>query len=71
MNEEFWYEFAFSEGGGEGRQALSLAQRAKFRNEAPMITVFDHRGCKAHTNTEYKGKRAGNQVLHSLSRSLC
>ena len=23
--------------------------------KAPVITVFDHRGCTAHKNTEYKG----------------
>jgi heme/copper-type cytochrome/quinol oxidase subunit 3 len=30
--------------------------------QAPVITIFDHRGCTSHTNTEYKGKKAGNQV---------
>lgn len=48
-------------GGGEGRAALSLEQRAKFRNDAPVITVFDHRGCGSHSNKEYTGKKAGNQ----------
>ena len=48
-------------GGGEGRAALSLAQRNQFRNDAPVITVFDHRGCKSHSNSEYKGPKANGQ----------
>jgi hypothetical protein len=28
---------------------------------APVITIFDHRGCSAHDNTEYRGKKAGDQ----------
>ena len=28
--------------------------------KAPVITIFDHRGCTAHKNTEYKGAKAGS-----------
>ena len=59
-----------TDGQGEGRQAPTLKQRNQFRNEAPIITVFDHRGCKSHTNTEYKGKKAGNQVSLAFFMTL-
>jgi len=30
-------------------------------NAAPVITIFDHRGCTAHANTDYKGTAAGGE----------
>jgi len=35
--------------------------RSKFPGKAPVITVFDHRGCTAHTNKEYTGGKSGDQ----------
>ena len=29
-----------------------------FPGVAPVITVFDHRGCTSHSNVEYKGEPA-------------
>ena len=31
------------------------------QGKAPVITVFDHRGCTAHTNKEYTGGKSGDQ----------
>jgi hypothetical protein len=31
------------------------------KNAAPIITVFDHRGCAEHVNKEYTGPKAGNE----------
>lgn len=30
-------------------------------SRAPIITIFDHRGCSRHANKEYKGKLLGTQ----------
>jgi len=32
--------------------------RPGFPGNAPVITIFDHRGCKSHSNDEYKGQKA-------------
>jgi len=32
--------------------------RPGFPGVAPVITIFDHRGCNSHSNSEYKGERA-------------
>ena len=29
-----------------------------FPGNAPVITIFDHRGCTSHSNVEYKGEPA-------------
>ena len=50
--------------------ALTTSQKGKFCAQgaangscdaAPVITIFDHRGCTAHDNTDYKGKKSGDQ----------
>lgn len=42
-----------------GATSLSMAMDKSAR--APLITVFDHRGCSRHLNAEYKGKLTGDQ----------
>ena len=42
-----------------GTTSLSMAMDKTAR--APIITVFDHRGCSAHKNVEYTGRKAGDQ----------
>ena len=42
-----------------GATSLSMAMDKTAR--APVITVFDHRGCTAHKNAEYTGRRTGDQ----------
>jgi hypothetical protein len=39
-----------------GATSLNMAMDKSGR--APVITVFDHRGCSAHKNAEYKGPKA-------------
>ena len=39
--------------------ALSMAMDNTAR--APIITVFDHRGCTARKNVEYTGRKTGDQ----------
>jgi hypothetical protein len=34
--------------------------------KAPVITIFDHRGCTAHKNTEYKGA-----LTNSIDDEMC
>jgi len=38
--------------------ATSLNMALDKSGRAPVITVFDHRGCTAHKNAEYKGPKA-------------
>jgi hypothetical protein len=42
-----------------GATSLSMAMDKSAR--APIITIFDHRGCSRHSNTEYKGRLTGTQ----------
>ena len=42
-----------------GATSLSMAMDKTAR--APVITVFDHRGCTAHKNQEYTGPKSGDQ----------
>ena len=42
-----------------GATSLSMAMDKTAR--APVITVFDHRGCTAHKNAEYTGPKTGDQ----------
>merc|ERR1711998_484658 len=42
-----------------GATSLSMAMDKTAR--APVITVFDHRGCTQHKNTEYTGRKTGDQ----------
>ena len=39
----------------------SLNMAMDKRATAPVITVFDHRGCTAHKNAEYKGPKSNDQ----------
>jgi len=39
-----------------GATSLNMAMDKSGR--APVITVFDHRGCTAHKNTDYTGPKA-------------
>merc|ERR1711957_231514 len=39
-----------------GATSLNMAMDKSGR--APVITVFDHRGCTAHKNTDYSGPKA-------------
>ena len=41
-----------------GATSLSMAMDKTAR--APVITVFDHRGCTAHKNTEYTGPKSNS-----------
>ena len=36
------------------------------KGKAPVITIFDHRGCTAHKNSEYKGPASGDQVRNRV-----
>jgi hypothetical protein len=41
--------------------------KTKFPGKAPIITVFDHRGCKrGGPNKEYTGSKTGDQVPYPL-----
>ena len=42
-----------------GATSLNMAMDKSGR--APVVTVFDHRGCTAHDNTEYTGEKANSQ----------
>ena len=42
-----------------GATSLSMAMDKTAR--APVITVFDHRGCTQHKNAEYTGPKTGDQ----------
>ena len=42
-----------------GATSLSMAMDKTAR--ASIITVFDHRGCTQHKNTEYTGRKTGDQ----------
>ena len=42
-----------------GATSLTMAMDKSAR--APIITIFDHRGCSRHTNKEYTGKLSGTQ----------
>ncbi len=42
-----------------GATTLSMAMDKSAR--APIITIFDHRGCSRHQNNEYKGRLTGAQ----------
>jgi hypothetical protein len=42
-----------------GATSLNMAMDKSAR--APLITIFDHRGCSRHQNQEYKGKLTGGQ----------
>jgi len=49
-------------GAAAGAVALPLAANAKGAKDskAPVITIFDARGCADHKNVEYKGAKAGD-----------
>ena len=49
-------------GAAAGAVALPLASNAAIRKDqkAPVITIFDARGCKDHANKEYTGPKAGD-----------
>ena len=42
-----------------GATSLSMSMDKSAR--APIITIFDHRGCSKHTNKEYTGRLTGGQ----------
>ena len=42
-----------------GATSLNMAMDKSAR--APIITIFDHRGCSAHQNKEYTGRLSGTQ----------
>jgi len=42
-----------------GATSLSMSMDKSAR--APLITIFDHRGCSRHANVEYKGRKTGDQ----------
>ena len=42
-----------------GATSLTMAMDKSAR--APVITIFDHRGCSRHQNKEYKGTLTGGQ----------
>ena len=46
-----------------GASSLSMISDATKANggRAPIITIFDHRGCSRHANKEYTGKLLGTQ----------
>jgi hypothetical protein len=41
--------------------AQAMGGRFRSSAAAPVITIFDHRGCTAHANKEYTGSKTGNQ----------
>ena len=43
-----------------GATSLNMAVVRK-EGRAPVITIFDHRGCSRHQNKEYKGTLTGGQ----------
>jgi len=49
-------------GAAAGAVALPLAANAKIAKDqkAPVITIFDARGCVDHKNVEYKGAKSGD-----------
>ena len=49
-------------GKADARPDGIYINKTKFPGKAPIITVFDHRGCKAHANKEYKGSKANSEV---------
>jgi len=42
-----------------GATSLNMAMDKSAR--APIVTIFDHRGCSAHQNKEYNGRLTGGQ----------
>ena len=51
-----------------GKADAVYINKTKFPGKAPIITVFDHRGCKrGGPNKEYTGPRAGDQVGLSIA----
>merc|ERR1712205_204511 len=49
---------AAAAGWGVRTGATSLNMAMDKSGRAPVITVFDHRGCTAHKNTDYTGPKA-------------
>ena len=52
-------------GAAAGAAVVALPLRAHAKsvwpsNKAPIITIFDARGCNEHKNREYTGPKAGN-----------
>ncbi|EKX35979.1 phycoerythrin alpha subunit 21 [Guillardia theta CCMP2712] len=41
--------------------ATSLSMAMDKSGRAPVVTIFDHRGCTAHANKEYTGAKANSQ----------
>ena len=41
--------------------AVAASRFSRQQGYAPIITIFDHRGCTAHANKEYRGPKSGDQ----------
>jgi hypothetical protein len=41
--------------------AVAASRFSRQTGYAPIITVFDHRGCTAHQNKEYRGPKSGDE----------
>ena len=54
-------------GKADARPDGIYINKTKFPGKAPIITVFDHRGCKAHANKEYKGSKC-EELYWSINR---
>jgi len=44
-----------------GKASALGINKTRFNGKAPVITVFDHRGCSAHVNKEYKGPKTNDE----------